>query len=159
MEFKPALCPSCGGSLQLPVDRASVNCMYCGVTVVVRAAIQAAATATVPNLMKLARTALQSKNFKEAYEYFTRVLEADTDNWEAWAGKGEASGSMFEPQQVRLTEVVTCFANALASVPDEERSCLEERAAKFVDKIVGRYYTTMVAELTPALGHEIYWQN
>ena len=43
MDFKPAQCPSCGGALQVPDDRATVKCMYCGVDVTVREAIQLAA--------------------------------------------------------------------------------------------------------------------
>ena len=43
MTFKAATCPSCGGALQVPDDRATVKCMYCGVDVIVREAIQLAA--------------------------------------------------------------------------------------------------------------------
>ena len=43
MAFKAATCPSCGGALQVPDDRTTVKCMYCGVDVVVREAIQLAA--------------------------------------------------------------------------------------------------------------------
>ena len=43
MTFKAAICPSCGGALQVPDDRATVKCMYCGVDVVVGEAIQLAA--------------------------------------------------------------------------------------------------------------------
>jgi hypothetical protein len=92
MEFKPAHCPSCGGSLQVPDDRLTVNCMYCGASVIVREAIQAAAVASIPNLLRLANTAAFSGNYHEAYNYFTRVLEYDSHNCEAWAGKAEAAG-------------------------------------------------------------------
>lgn len=40
MDFKPAICPSCGGKLQLPENLTNVNCMYCGVDVVVQDAIK-----------------------------------------------------------------------------------------------------------------------
>jgi hypothetical protein len=43
MTFKAAKCPDCGGALQVPDDRAMVKCMYCGVDVIVREAIQLAA--------------------------------------------------------------------------------------------------------------------
>lgn len=42
MNFKPAQCPNCAGALQLPDDKTTVNCMYCGMTIVVREAIKAA---------------------------------------------------------------------------------------------------------------------
>src|SRR5688572_15693536 len=105
MEFKPAQCPTCGGSLQLPDNRRTVNCMYCGATVVVHEAIQAAAAATVPNLLKLARAAAQSSNYVEAYDYFTRVLELDGGNSNAWAGKAEAAGRLSGQHSFRMPEM------------------------------------------------------
>lgn len=43
MSFKAAKCPSCLEALQVPDDRDSVKCMYCGVDIMVRQAIQLAA--------------------------------------------------------------------------------------------------------------------
>ncbi len=42
MNFKPALCPSCGGKMQIPDDINIVKCMYCGVEVIVKEAIRLA---------------------------------------------------------------------------------------------------------------------
>lgn len=124
----------------------------------VREAIHAAAVASLPNLLRLARTAIQSRNYREAYEYFTRVLEADADNWEAWSGKAEASGFMAGPQEVRLQEIVTCFANALQSAPKQEREKIEHKISEVIDDVAGRYYTHMRAALSPGFAEETYWQ-
>ena len=40
MNFKPAICPSCGGNLQVPDNLTTVKCMYCGVDVIVQNAIK-----------------------------------------------------------------------------------------------------------------------
>ena len=40
MTFKPAICPSCGGKLQLPDNLSTAKCMYCGVDVIVQDAIK-----------------------------------------------------------------------------------------------------------------------
>lgn len=42
MIFKPALCPSCGGKMQIPDDMNTVKCMYCGVEVIVKEAVRLA---------------------------------------------------------------------------------------------------------------------
>jgi predicted RNA-binding Zn-ribbon protein involved in translation (DUF1610 family) len=42
MNFKPALCPSCGGKMQVPDDANTIKCMYCGVEVIVKEAIRLA---------------------------------------------------------------------------------------------------------------------
>ena len=36
MTLKAAICPSCGGALQVSADSADVKCLYCGVDVLVR---------------------------------------------------------------------------------------------------------------------------
>ena len=35
MTLKAAICPSCGGALQVPDDHVDVKCLYCGVDVLV----------------------------------------------------------------------------------------------------------------------------
>jgi DNA-directed RNA polymerase subunit RPC12/RpoP len=40
MTFQAGKCPECGGDLQLPDDRTTVKCMYCGVDVTVQEVIQ-----------------------------------------------------------------------------------------------------------------------
>lgn len=30
MSFKPAKCPNCAGDIQVPEDRDTVKCIYCG---------------------------------------------------------------------------------------------------------------------------------
>lgn len=42
MNFKPAICPSCSGNLQIPNNLKIVKCMYCGLDVIVQEAIQLA---------------------------------------------------------------------------------------------------------------------
>jgi hypothetical protein len=114
MNFTAAKCPSCGGELQVPPERELVNCLYCGMSIVVRDAIQAAAPAeTVENLLTIARTAAASNNSQEAYNYFTRILERAPTNVEAWCGKATAAGCMSTMSNLRLKEMVTGFDKAL----------------------------------------------
>src|SRR4051812_1733986 len=94
MNFIPATCPSCGGSLQVPDNRDQVKCMYCGGNVIVQQAIQLASGVNLKNLMELAQAAVASANFKEAFDYYTKILESDPSNVTAWAGKGESAGWM-----------------------------------------------------------------
>jgi DNA-directed RNA polymerase subunit RPC12/RpoP len=42
MSFKAAKCPNCAGDIQVPDDRDTVKCMYCGSDIVVREAIRLA---------------------------------------------------------------------------------------------------------------------
>ena len=57
MTFVAAKCPQCAGALQVPDDRDIVKCMYCGIDVIVRQAIQLAAGNT-RHFQELAEAAL-----------------------------------------------------------------------------------------------------
>jgi tetratricopeptide (TPR) repeat protein len=85
MEFLDVKCPSCGGDLKVPEDRATFICGYCGTNILIRDVSKSGADPR--NLLKLALTFLDQDNTKEAEEYFNRVLEIDADNPEAWLGK------------------------------------------------------------------------
>jgi hypothetical protein len=157
MSFKPAQCPNCGGSLQLPDDRTTVNCMYCGVSIVVHEAIQAAAVATVPNLLRLAQTALASSNSQEAYEYFTRVLEIDVNNTHAWAGKAEAAGKLSSQQTFRMPEMLNYFGNAIASATNSQMDHVRNKAAEVICAVVSEEYMKMRSGLSPAFFDNATW--
>lgn len=121
MEFKPAKCPNCAGSLQVPASHTTVNCMFCGSTIVVREAIHAAAVAGVANWSKLAAVAAKAGNFAEAYSYQSKILEVDPQNHEAWFGKGEAAGWMASPKEPRIAEMLALFQSAVEHSPEEIR--------------------------------------
>ncbi|MGH9927831.1 MAG: tetratricopeptide repeat protein [Pyrinomonadaceae bacterium] len=108
---------------------------------IVREAIQAAAGASVPNLLKLARTAEESSNHQEAYDYFSRVLELDGDNSEAWAGKGAAAGWLS-----RLPEMIKCFRNAIEVAPSESRAAIRKKAAASMSRVTTHSFHDMHAQ-------------
>jgi tetratricopeptide (TPR) repeat protein len=152
MTFRPAQCPTCGGSLQLPDDHATVRCLYCGGTVIVREAIQAAAAASIPNLLKLARTAAESLNHQQAYDYFSRVLELDGENSRAWAGKAEAAGWLS-----RLPEMIKCFGNAIDVATPESRDVVQKSAAAVIARVTTQNFYSMRAQLSPAFADGEAW--
>ena len=88
MEFRSAKCPSCGGELQVPIEKDVVKCMYCGNDINVGKAITETSAANVSSLLTLATTAMDGNNYEEANSYFTKILEVDEKSIEAWIGKG-----------------------------------------------------------------------
>lgn len=156
MTFRPAQCPTCGGSLQVPDDHATVKCLYCGGAVIVREAIQAAAAASIPNLLKLARTAASSQNYQEAYDYFSRVLELDGDNSAAWVGRGEAAGWLTR-QTSGIPEMVNCFRNAIEVATDQSRKDIQEKVADVTCRITRQTFSNMHSDLSPAFAEEKKW--
>lgn len=112
MNFVAASCPSCSGALQVPDDRDSVKCMYCGVDVVVRQAIKLI-SGNVSNFLGLATAAATAGNYSEAYSYFTKVLEIEPQNAEAWLGKGTAAGWLSTLNEFRFTEMQVAIEQAV----------------------------------------------
>ena len=125
--------------------------MYCGITIVVREAIQVAALGQVKNWIKIAGSAAQSGNYQEAYEFYTRVLEVDGDNSDAWLGRAEASGRLSTVANSRLLEMITGIKKALDSATTEGRTDIEKRSGRIVCSVVPTYYNSVRAQIIPHL--------
>lgn len=159
MTFKAATCPSCGGALQVNDDRATVECMYCGVEVIVREAVQAAAVGNVDNWLKIARAATRAGNHHEAYVYFTRVLEVDAGRVEAWFGKGEAAGRLSLPEHFRLPEMMTNIEHAVECTSAEQKESIRARAAQAINNAVAGYYQILRQRLNSVIGNDNAWAD
>jgi tetratricopeptide (TPR) repeat protein len=109
MEFVAAKCPQCGGDLQLDPQIETGFCMHCGSKIVVQDAIRKVRidnTGMVDTWMKMGRSALDAKNYEEAYRYFTKVIEVIPEDWHALFYKGQAAGSLSTPEQPRMEEFI-----------------------------------------------------
>ena len=155
MEFKPATCPACGGQLQIPDDRETVKCMYCGCDIVVRDVLHIQAHANVGNLMTLAATAQEGGNVDEAYKYYTQVLEYEGSNSAAWFGKAEAAGWSSSLAQPRIAEMVTCFESAIQYSSTEERANVAKNAADSIHQVCSVLYVVSLEGENKQLAIEI----
>jgi hypothetical protein len=140
MAFKAAICPSCGGQLQVPEDRDAVKCMYCGTDIIVRQAIQAGSGINIKNYLELAVTATNVGNFKEAYDYYSKVLEIDIKNPEAWFGKGRSAGWLSTLYNFRFADMKSGFQNALANIPENDKNDLQIQCASVINQVANACY-------------------
>lgn len=60
------------------------------------------------NLM-LAKVSLKGKNFEDAYTKYSKVVESDSKNVEAWIGKGISAGYLSNPGRFRIDESKICL--------------------------------------------------
>ncbi len=139
MAFVAAVCPQCSGALQVPDDRDIVKCMYCGVDVVVRQAIQLV-SGSPKNFLELAKSAAAGGNQKVAYEYFSKVLENDPKNAEAWFGKGTAAGWMSNLNDLRFSEMTVAYENGLDASPEASREALAKTCAVAMNAVAVACY-------------------
>jgi hypothetical protein len=145
MEFHDAKCPNCGGALQLPDNLKTAKCMYCGAEMVVKDAIHAAGV-SVEGLMKRAAFAAEVDNHQEAYDYFTRVLEYEPQNYAALLGKAEAAGRLSPTSRLRAEELIKGAAEAVASAPDGMKGNVERLAAEMIARVCAAYSDLLSAE-------------
>ena len=97
--------------------------MYCGNDVIVKKAIADAVAAKIPQLLKLAKAALEAENYEEALQQYTKILEFDSENFEAWFGKGLSSGHILG----KVKDADVSFKKALELNPSASLSIQEAK--------------------------------
>lgn len=150
MDLKPAICPFCGGELRLPEDKQILKCMYCGKDIIVSEAIAKAGGPNIENLLVLARSAFSSGNHKEAYDYFTKVIELSPSNYEAWFGKGASAGWLSTIAVFRFPEMITGFENAMKYCPQEKTEEMKLKSGEMINSVA-------IALWKLGLNHMLEW--
>ncbi len=136
MPMVPAKCTQCGGNLTVDSEKEAAICQYCGTPFIVEKAINNYNTTVInnfdnatvniiagdkDNFLKLAKDALTSKNYKEAYDYANKVLELETSNSDAWLTKMYAIEYLSAINNIREDEVLLCAKNALQHLKPEQK--------------------------------------
>ncbi len=145
MVLVAAVCPQCSGALQIPEERDFVKCQYCGTDIMVREPVrpaqyvrlvQAAASAAQPpanpaHLKELGREALEAGNAEEAYSYFSRTLELDPKDAQAWTGRADALGMASDAYNLRFKDMIAALDNAReTSAPEQQAALLKAHVEK-----------------------------
>ncbi len=76
--------------------------------------------------MELAKAAADANNQHEAYDYYSRALEYDPKNSEAWFGKGKSVGWMSTVAKIKTAEMIVAFDNAIKYAPDSSQARVSE---------------------------------
>src|SRR5690606_8418539 len=124
MEFLAAKCPSCGADIQVPGNKDFAFCTFCGSNVKVRESVIMKSDVDTDNLIALGNVELQARDYNEAMEYFTRVLEVDGKNPKAWLGRGHATIRKANSQLKLFEEAMVYFTNALDNSTETEQEAL-----------------------------------
>lgn len=110
------VCQSCG--CKYSVEEAKK--MMIEGTVEITGTVKVDHTKNVENYLAMARNAMKTTNIqgqKEAEEYANKVLELDSNNWEAWLIKGKAASGLSSFDNFRLSEVIGAFKRSIDSYP------------------------------------------
>jgi DNA-directed RNA polymerase subunit RPC12/RpoP len=138
MAFVAAICPQCGGELQLDNEKDTGFCMHCGSRIVIRDAIKAVRidnSHMIDTWMHMGNTAYEADNLSEAYDYYTKILEAQPDNWKATLNKAKSAAWQSTLANFRIKEALVGFAQAYNLAPENEKEALREQIIAEVDKL------------------------
>ncbi len=139
-EFIPAICPNCGGSIEIPSDKKNVFCVYCGTNIFIKEhskeSSETSATGKMENLLKLADEVFEMEHFEEALEYYNKALEHDVKQSRAWLGRGRAQGWLSNPRYFRHEEMFKSFDKAVVYAPESDRNSIQETAFSYIMEIV-----------------------
>jgi tetratricopeptide (TPR) repeat protein len=119
VKFFAANCPKCNGELRIPVNRASVKCMYCSQEILIHGenSISIPLNINVKDLLSLAQNAEENQNFEEGYRYYSQILEKETGNASAWLGKGRCAGWLSSAETERISEAINCLKKGASLKP------------------------------------------
>jgi len=119
VKFFAANCPKCNGELRIPVNRASVNCMYCSQEILIHGenSISISSNINVKDLLLLAQGAEENQNFEEGYGYYSQFLETEPENASAWLGKGRCAGWLSSAETERISEAIHCIKKGASLKP------------------------------------------
>jgi len=135
--MKAIRCPSCNGDLDIPENKEFIECPYCGTDIQIRDFSQS--KINIPNILSLAKSALEAKNYSEAYNYYTKILEANSNISEAWLGKGKVVLVNSASDINKLSEMIIYFKKCIECSSPENKEKFENEIINSVNSVTGGY--------------------
>lgn len=134
-------CTSCGASQNISQAQ---NCDFCGNLIELESAknnYQSFLNGESGNLMSMAETAIEATNWEEALQFFNQVLTKDITNSDAWLGKGIAIVYTSKIGELKITEAIAYWKNALKHSTNQE--AMGKRVAKEINEVVNKFYPSL----------------
>ena len=131
-------CTSCGAAQELAPNN---QCGFCGSTVETEKAqenYKSSTSGEVGNLMMMADTAIEATNWEEALSFYNQALTKDVTNSDAWLGKGIAIVYTSKIGDIKTTEAIAYWKNAIKHAPNSD--AMGKRVAKEINQVVNGFY-------------------
>ena len=146
-KMKALVCEMCG-STDLIKQNGLFVCQSCGIkysleearkmmidgTVNVAGTVKVDNSASIDNYFKIAKSAFESRNQKEAESYCNKILEIDPENYKAWLLKGKSAGWQSTLGNLRFEEAVNCFMKAIDNAPGNTVILVKKEAADEMER-------------------------
>lgn len=128
--MKQLVCEMCG-SADLMKQNGVFVCQTCGtkysveeakkMMVEVTGTVRVTNAAQLENLINLAKSSIESKNYIKAEDFCNQVLAMDDKNYDAWRLKAEAVNGQISSTNPRIEEVFNCIMTAYNVSNEEEK--------------------------------------
>ena len=129
--MKRLTCEMCGSTNLVKQDGMFV-CQDCGtkysveeakkMMVEVEGAVQVQNAAQLENLLNMAQSSFDSKNYAKAEEFCNQVIAMDDKNYAAWKLKGEAINYQISATNQRILEVYNCIMTSYRVLDEEGKA-------------------------------------
>ena len=129
--MKKLTCEMCGSTNLVKQDGMFV-CQDCGtkysveeakkMMVEVEGSVQVQNAAQLENLLNMAQSSFDSKNYAKAEEFCNQVIAMDDKNYAAWKLKGEAINYQISATNQRILEVYNCIMTSYRVLDDEGKA-------------------------------------
>lgn len=139
--MKQLTCEMCGSTDLTKQDGVFV-CQTCGtkysveeakkMMVEVQGTVNVQNAAQLENLLKMAHSSFDSKNYARAEEFCNQVIAMDAKNYDAWKLKGEAINYQITAKNPRILEVYNCIMTSYRVLTDELKSEKREEVLKSI---------------------------
>jgi len=134
MQLIAAKCPDCGADLKIPEGSPSVICEYCRGNILVADIL--GTTSVMQNCMTLAYSAMESKNYKDAYDHFNRAIEIDMKNPNAWFGKAVCEGMIGKVGENSFGQMIDMFESSFKYVSEDKQANFRKNASAEIVKVI-----------------------
>jgi len=134
MQLIPVKCPDCGADIKIPEGSTQLVCEYCGGSILVAGLL--GSTTVMQNCMSLAYSALENKDYKDAYDHFNRAIEIDLKNPNAWFGKAVCTGMTRKLNENSFGQMIYLFENAFNRTLPEKLPGMKKNAATEIVKVI-----------------------
>ena len=122
-----ATCDSCG--MEHSADRMKEKVQE------IKGVVQVDNTHLIDNYMRMAQNAYNSNNKEEAENYCNKIIEIDPTHQQAWFLKGRAAGWQSTLSNIRFSEAINCFANAIEYTDEEEKETVIDECQQEVKEL------------------------
>jgi hypothetical protein len=111
----------------------------------------AVAKLNIENILEPAYSAPNTDNDQEAYDYFTKILACNAENYEAYLGKGLSAGWLSTIAHDRIAEATEGFLKAISHSPEHKKEEVIKRGLSLILNLITAYYEQLKAYVDDAL--------